>query len=122
MAGMAEFRRAGLHYALMALTLCGCAGTSPAVPVLDERASAPTRLEERLQTLAEKYTIEERPTRDPEQIRAQIARLEERRQSLMLRFTAEHPAVVQINRQIRVLQERLAAIEAAPAATNPPAP
>lgn len=105
------------------LALGGCAGQSPPAPLADEREATPARLEERLQMLAGKYTIEERPTRDPQQLRAQIAGLEERRRSLLLlRYTAEHPAVVQINRQIRVLQERLATIESAPPATNPPAP
>lgn len=119
---MDRLRRTGLVYALLVLTLGGCAGKSPPAPLADEREATPARLEERLQMLAGKYTIEERPTRDPEQIRAQIAGLEERRRSLLLRYTAEHPAVVQINRQIRVLQERLAAIESAPPATSPPGP
>lgn len=119
---MARLRRTGLLYGLLVFALGGCAGKSPPAPQADEREATPARLEQRLQMLAEKYTIEERPTRDPEQIRAQIAALEERRQSLLLRYTAEHPAVVQVNRQIRVLQERLATIESAPPATSPPAP
>lgn len=119
---MDRLRRTGLMYGVLVLALGGCAGKSPPAPQSDERETTPARLEQRLQILAEKNTIEERPTRDPEQIRAQIAALEERRQSLLLRYTAEHPTVVQVSRQIRVLQERLATIESAPAATSPPAP
>ena len=84
--------------------------------------SAPAKLEERLKSLADKYVVEERPSRDPAVIRAQIGRLEAHRQTMHGRYTPTHPAVLQIERQLRILQEQLAAAEAAPAATAPPAP
>ena len=84
--------------------------------------SAPAKLEERLKSLADKHVVEERPSRDPAVIRAQISRLEARRLTMLGRYTPTHPAVLQIERQLRILREQLAAAEAAPAATAPPAP
>lgn len=90
-------------------------------PVVGRQAT-PERLENRLQTLAGKYTIEERPARDLARIRSQIAGLETRRLKLLERYTPTHPGVLQIDRQLRILQEQLAAAEAEQATTAPPAP
>lgn len=83
---------------------------------------APPTLGARLQALSEKYVSDDQPSRDPAQIRAQITGLEARRLKLLERYTPTHPGVLQIDRQLRLLEERLAAIESAPAATSPPAP
>jgi hypothetical protein len=91
---------------------------------LAARPAEPPRenLETRLQTLADKYAIEERSPRDPAVIRAQISRLEARRLTLLGQYTPTHPGVLQIERQLRLLREQLAEAESAPKVTTPPAP
>ncbi|MCX7673924.1 MAG: hypothetical protein N2Z63_10095 [Thiobacillaceae bacterium] len=102
---------AGALLTAIVSVVVGCTGTLPA-PQHRPAAEPPQRLEERLQAMAQKYPVDEDPQRDPVQIRAQIAALEERRQALLLRYTPAHPAVVQLDRQLRILRERLSAAEA----------
>jgi len=122
LSGLADrFETVRLAPLAMVLMAC-CASAASQEPPGKPEASAPPSLDARLQTLSEKYTIEERPSRDPAKLRAQIANLEARRLMLLERYTPTHPGVLQIDRQIRILQEQLAAAEAAPSATTPPAP
>lgn len=104
----------------MVLAACASAASQD-IPSKPE-VSAPPSLDARLQALSDKYAVEQQPSRDPARIRAQIASLEARRLKLLERYTPTHPGVLQIDRQLRMLQEQLAAAEATPAATAPPAP
>lgn len=90
--------------------LIGVAGCAPAPPspAPQQAGERPVEtLEQRLQTLSDKYAIMERSARDPEQIRQHIGKLEEERQSLLKRYTEAHPSVVQVDRQLRQLKEWL---------------
>lgn len=84
--------------------------------------NAPRNLESRLHDLSRKYSTEERTPREPARIRTQIANLEARRSKLLERYTPTHPGVLQIDRQLIILRQRLAEAEAAQATTAPPAP
>jgi hypothetical protein len=115
------------HFGTVRLTalvrvLAGCASAASQEPPGKPEVSAPPSLDARLQALSEKYAVEERASRDPAKLRAQIANLEARRLRLLERYTPTHPSVLQVERQLRMLREQLAAAEAAPAATAPPAP
>lgn len=115
-----DLRAVGL--AALVMTLAGCASASSQEVAGRADESTPPSLESRLQALSDKYVVEERPSRDPGRIRTQIANLEARRLTLLQRYTPTHPSVLQIDRQLRILQEQLAAAEAAQATTAPPAP
>lgn len=119
-------RNALIRCALALVTLLpaveAAAQTQPAPGAAGPDAPATGRLEERLRALSDRYAVPERATRDPDELRAQIARLQERRLSLIGRYTPTHPTVLQIERQLRVLREQLAAAEAERATTVPPAP
>ncbi len=52
------------------------------------------------------------PRRSPEQVRAHIQRLKQRRQALLQNLTPAHPDVVTIDRHIAILQKQLAKIQA----------
>lgn len=102
--------------------LGGCAAAFAQDVAAPTTNPAPPSLGARLEALSEKYVGEAQPSRDPARIRAQIASLEARRFKLLERYTPTHPGVLQIDRQIRILQEQLAAAEVAQVTTAPPAP
>jgi len=60
-------------------------------------------LDERLKSLADEHVDKERPSCDPAVIRVQIGRLKARRLTMLGRYTPTHPAVLQIERQLRIL-------------------
>lgn len=84
--------------------------------------NAPRNLQEPSQGLSQKYGIKVRTPREPARIQAQIANLEARKSKLLERYTPTHPGVLQIDRQIIILRQRLSELEAAQATTAPPAP
>lgn len=84
--------------------------------------NAPRNLESRLQDLSQKYGVKERTPREPARIRAQIANLEARKSKLLARYTPTHPGVLQIDRQLIILRQRLSELESAQPTTALPAP
>ncbi len=113
-----------LAYRVTPLLLLAMPAQATDVPVGPAQTEAPatTNLEERLRALADRQAVQGRTTRDPAAIRAQIAHLEERRLSLLGKYTPTHPAVVQIERQLNRLRDELSQAEAAVVPRGPPVP
>jgi hypothetical protein len=98
---------------LSGLLLAGCAAHEAAPPVVDGQATLEQRLsdlERRVQRLESRPPVEA-PYGTPEDIRTHVGQLEAERTKLLLKYTAQHPAVRDIDRQLLILREQLRMLE-----------
>lgn len=94
-----------------ALMLVGCASHAP-LPRADA-SSLEQRLfdlERRVGKLESRSEVEH-PYRSKAEIQAHIKALEEERQTLLSRYTAQHPAIRDIDRRLAILDNQLKRLE-----------
>ena len=91
------------------LVLGGCAQPQPKTdtPLLEQRLQD---IERRVETLEARPEVEH-PYRSKEEIQAHIKTLEEERGKLLASYTAQHPAIRDIDRKLRVLNDQLKKLE-----------
>lgn len=95
----------------LALTLAACAPHGP------RPDAAPASVEQRLMDLERRLNrLESRPPVQPPyqgkaEIQAQMRELEGERAGLLGKYTEQHPAVRDIDRQLLILQQRLKMLE-----------
>jgi hypothetical protein len=93
----------------IALVLGGCAQPPPGTgtPSVEHRLS---NLERRVENLEALPQVEP-PYRNKEAIQADIKALEEERGKLLIRYTAQHPAIRDIDRRLAILDKQLKLLE-----------
>ena len=100
------FTRTCLTLAL-ALGLCACAPHEPLprtdAPSVDARL---VDLERRVERIEARPEIEQ-PYRNKEEIQANIEQLQAERQKLLTSYTAQHPAIKDIDRRLMILNAQL---------------
>ena len=93
----------------IALVLGGCAQSQPKndAPLLEQRL---LDIERRVESLEARSEVEP-PYRSKAEIQAHIKTLEEERGKLLVSYTAQHPAIRDIDRRLRVLNDQLKMLE-----------
>jgi hypothetical protein len=97
----------------LGLLLAGCASQDAVPPVAGSQAATEQRLtdlERRLQRLESRPPVAA-PYGNREEIQAHIGQLEAERGQLLLKFTEQHPAIRDIDRQLLILREQLRMLE-----------
>jgi len=98
---------------LLGLLLAGCAPHEAVPPVAGSQTTTEQRLmdqERRLQRLESRPPVQA-PYGNREDIQTRIGQLEAERGRLLLKYTDQHPAVRDIDRQLLILQEQLRLLE-----------
>jgi hypothetical protein len=112
---MARQDRHGMQHGrllLLGLLLAGCASHEVVPPVAGQTTAEQrlTDLERRMQRL-ESRPLVEAPYGNREEIQARIGQLEAERGKLLLKYTEQHPAVRDIDRQLLILRAQLRMLE-----------
>lgn len=123
--GMAQAPRY-LGVVLIALLLTAC-GQAPQRPATAETPGEPVTLQQRLEALAERPGPQPEAVPDAKALETRIQELETARQTLLQRYTENHPQVILLDRRIARLREWLSELppppaEAEQAVTDPTAP
>jgi len=98
---------------VVALALTGCAQQTPA----PDTTGSPVQVDQRLSDLERRMErLESRPpvqvpSRSKAEIESQVTWLEGERDKLLLKYTEQHPAIRDIDRQLRILHIQLKMLE-----------
>ena len=109
---MGNFFRQGMTLVLT-LMLAACANPAPTSAGATATSQAEQRLsdlERRVERLEARPPVEE-PLRDRAAIQDHIQKLEAERVKLLVKYTEMHPAVRDIDRKLRILNEQLSRLE-----------